>query len=111
LASSLTELVLRLQGEWYMTTPQECRVASFTPSFNVTFGLFTCADLIYTFPAATMAEQGIKHFLMPAAWTDEMSQMQVMAFAQGWSLEHNVTLVLSNLRTKTGHFNAMLTPC
>jgi len=35
---------------------------------------------------------------MPAAWSDEMAQMQVMAFAQGWSLKHGVTLILSNMR-------------
>ena len=85
-----------------MSTPQDCPLVSFTPSFNITFGLFTCADLIYPFPAATLAERGIRHFVMPAAWTDEMAQMQVMAFAQGWSLRHNATLVLSNLRTRTG---------
>lgn len=65
------------QGEWYMTTPQSCPIVSFTPKFNVTFGLFTCADLIYPFPAAELVDQGVRNFLMPAAWTDEMAQMQV----------------------------------
>ena len=30
------------------------------PSFNVTFGIFTCADLIYKYPAVAMVEDRMK---------------------------------------------------
>lgn len=60
-----------------MSVPKVCQKATFTPSFKVTFGLFTCADLIYKFPAVAMVDDGVTHFIMPAAWSDEMAQMQV----------------------------------
>ena len=89
-----------LWGERNVDIPQTCPMASFTTSFNVTFGLITCADLIYEFPASRLVrERHVEHFVMPAAWSDEMAQMQVLGFAQGWSLVHNVTLLLANHRT------------
>jgi len=88
-----------LWGEANVGVPANCPVASFTTRFNVTFGLMTCADLIYHFPASSLLERRVRHFLLPAAWSDEMAQMQVLAFAQGWSLQHNATLVVSNHRT------------
>ena len=88
-----------LWGEANVGVPSDCPVASFTTRFNVTFGLMTCADLIYRFPASSLLERGVRHFLLPAAWSDEMAQMQVLPFAQGWSLRHNATLVVSNHRT------------
>lgn len=88
-----------LWGEANVGVPADCPVASFTTRFNVTFGLMTCADLIYRFPAAALLQRGVRHFLLPAAWNDEMAQMQVLPFAQGWSLRHNATLVVSNHRT------------
>jgi predicted amidohydrolase len=84
---------LNLWGESYMSVPQNCPIASFQTG-NITFGLFTCADLIYSYPALSLVEQGVKasadqscresltpnpasqNFIMPAAWSDEMAQMQ-----------------------------------
>jgi len=88
---------LNLWGESYMTVPQDCPIVNFT-AFGEVFGLFTCADLIYSFPAETLVQRGIKNFVMPAAWSDEMAQMQVMAYAQGWSYRHQVNLILCNHR-------------
>ncbi|KOO24769.1 pantetheinase [Chrysochromulina tobinii] len=66
-----------LWGERNVDIPQSCPMASFTTSFNVTFGLITCADLIYEFPASRLVrERHVEHFVMPAAWSDEMAQMQ-----------------------------------
>lgn len=91
-----------LWGESNVDVPSTCPMASFTTSFGVEFGLITCADLIYEFPAERLqTERGISHFVLPAAWSDEMAQMQAMAFAQGWSLRHNATLILANHRTSS----------
>lgn len=90
-----------LWGEGNVAVPTDCPVASFSTSFGVTFGLITCADLIYSFPAGALLDRGVRDFVLPAAWSDEMAQMQVMAFAQGWSLRHNASLVVSNHRGRS----------
>ena len=42
---------LNLWGEPNVGVPANCPEASFTTRFGVTFGLITCADLIYNYPA------------------------------------------------------------
>ncbi|KAK3282141.1 hypothetical protein CYMTET_10114 [Cymbomonas tetramitiformis] len=90
-----------LWGEANMDVPQDCPEVEFTPSFGVRFGLITCADLIYQQPALELVMKGIKHFILPAAWSDDMAQMQVLGYAQGWSLRTGVTLTVCNQRTST----------
>ena len=90
-----------LWGEANMDVPLDCPHASFTTSFNVTFGLLTCADLIYAKPAAALLGEGIRNFLVPLAWSNEMAQMQVLGWAQAFSLRHAVNLVVANHRTSS----------
>lgn len=97
-----------LWGEPNVDVPETCPIASFTTSFGVTFGLFTCADLIYEFPAGRLVDRGIVDFVMPAAWSDEMAQMQVLGFSQAWSLVRNATLVVANHRTSSESGSAVL---
>eukprot|EP00403_Amphidinium_massartii_P036065 CAMPEP_0178440128 /NCGR_PEP_ID=MMETSP0689_2-20121128/36575_1 /TAXON_ID=160604 /ORGANISM="Amphidinium massartii, Strain CS-259" /LENGTH=494 /DNA_ID=CAMNT_0020062805 /DNA_START=68 /DNA_END=1548 /DNA_ORIENTATION=+ len=76
--------------------PSGCDVVSFPTHFGVTFGLFTCADLIYEHPAHHLLAAGIRDFAVPVAWSNEMSQMQVLGYAQGWSLSNGANLLLAN---------------
>jgi predicted amidohydrolase len=85
-----------LWGESNMDIPKDCPLQSFTTSFGVTFGVLTCADLIYKHPALTLLGQGVRDFVVPAAWSDGMAQMQALGYAQGWSLAHCVNVILSN---------------
>lgn len=89
---------MNLWGESNVEVPADCEEVTFRTSFNVTFGVITCADIIYEFPALSLVEKGIRDFVWPAAWTAEMAHLQVMAFGQGWSLRHGVNLLLSNLQ-------------
>eukprot|EP01052_Picozoa_sp_SAG31_P028169 SAG31_NODE_2696_length_5228_cov_2.063365_3_plen_397_part_00 len=91
----------------YFDEPVDCDLAtsSFTTSFGVRFGLFTCADLIYEYPAEALLlkqpdsnEQPISNFVAPMAWSDEMAQMQALPTFQGWSYTHCVNLVATNHR-------------
>ena len=72
-----------LWGETNVGVPSDCPVASFTTSFGITFGLITCADLIYRFPGSALLKQGVRHFVLPAAWSDEMAQMQARSRRMG----------------------------
>ena len=38
---------------------------TFTTSFGVEFGLFTCADLIFRDPAELMVGRGVKNYVVP----------------------------------------------
>lgn len=89
-----------LWGETNVDTPPLEKV-TFTTKFGETFGMITCADLIYNHPALDLVEQGVKNFVMPLAWSNEMAQMQALAYAQGWSLANKVNLVLANHRTSS----------
>lgn len=90
-----------LWGEVAVDASADCRAASFTlRDPNVTFGMFTCADLINGWPALHLASQGIRHFVMPLAWTNEMAQMQALSWLQSWSLVANATLLAANARDR-----------
>lgn len=96
-----------LWGEANIDVPP-AEAVSFTTKFGETFGMFTCADLIYQHPALDLVAKGIKNFVMPLAWSNEMAQMQSLAYAQGWSLANKVNLVLANHRTGSESGSAIL---
>ena len=53
-----------------MSTPRDCAEVAFNTTFGTTFGLFTCADLIYEQPALRLLQRrGVRHFVMPARLT------------------------------------------
>ena len=89
-----------LWGEANMDVPQSCPLATFATSFGVTFGLLTCADLIYARPAAALLAAGVTDFVVPLAWSNAMAQMQVLPWAQAFSLAHGVNLVVANHKTR-----------
>lgn len=90
---------VNLWGETNMDTPQDCPEASFKTSFGVEFGVITCADLIYEYPAVALVERNITNFLVPVAWDDSMAQMQVLGWAQAFSLRFSVNVVMCNHRS------------
>lgn len=92
---------LNMWGEPNVDVPSDCGEGVFTTTFGVTFGMFTCADVMYQYPTLDLVSKGVTDFVMPAAWSNEMADMQVMGYAQGWSYFHQTNLVLSNLRGGT----------
>jgi len=88
---------VNLWGESWMDASTSRQLATFTPKeIGVKFGLFTCADVIYSWPALHLVEQGVRHFAMPLAWSNEMAQMQPLGWVQSWSRVANATLLASN---------------
>ena len=90
-----------LWGEANIDVPQSCPLATFTTNFGVTFGLLTCADLIYARPAAALLAAGVTDFVVPLAWSNAMAQMQILPWAQAFSLTHSVNLVVANHKTRS----------
>jgi len=84
-----------LWGETNIDVPP-VETVSFKTKFGETFGMFICADLIYQHPAQDLVQSGVKNYVMSLAWSNEMAQMQAMAYAQGWSIANRVNLVFAN---------------
>lgn len=66
-------------------------------SFGVTFGIFTCKDILYDDPGVVLVREGVKHFLYSAA-IPLIGSTAVRTF----SWVHNVTMVYGNLQTGQG---------
>eukprot|EP00929_Paragymnodinium_shiwhaense_P112667 TRINITY_DN80934_c0_g1_i1.p1 TRINITY_DN80934_c0_g1~~TRINITY_DN80934_c0_g1_i1.p1 ORF type:complete len:491 (-),score=80.82 TRINITY_DN80934_c0_g1_i1:40-1512(-) len=92
---------LNLWGETAIDVPKKCEIVSFTPRFGEKIGLATCADLIYQHPLHDLVDSGVKNFVVPVAWSNELAQMQVLAYAQGWSAVNGVNLVVVNQNARS----------
>mmetsp|Transcript_13922 Transcript_13922/g.30025 ORF Transcript_13922/g.30025 Transcript_13922/m.30025 type:complete len:455 (-) Transcript_13922:156-1520(-) len=89
---------MNLWGEAPNVDAASCSPGDFTLADGTRIGVITCADLIYEHPLKDLLARGVRNFVMPAAWSNEMADMQVMAYAQGWSAATGASLVLSNHR-------------
>lgn len=88
-----------LWGETALDESKECSPKSFRVSgFEVTFGIFICADLIHAWPALELIRQGVRHFVMPLSWSNEMAQMQPLGWQQAWSYQMKAVLLVANTR-------------
>ncbi|CAK9108144.1 Pantetheinase (Pantetheine hydrolase) (Tiff66) (Vascular non-inflammatory molecule 1) (Vanin-1) [Durusdinium trenchii] len=76
-------------------SPKTFRIKGFE---SVPFGLFICADLIHAWPSLELVTQGIRHFVMPLSWSNEMAQMQPMGWQQAWSSLSQSVLLAANTR-------------
>lgn len=43
-------------------------LVTFRTDFNVTFGVFTCFDLVFHYPANALVERGVRNFVFPTMW-------------------------------------------
>eukprot|EP00928_Gymnodinium_smaydae_P036300 TRINITY_DN25389_c0_g4_i1.p1 TRINITY_DN25389_c0_g4~~TRINITY_DN25389_c0_g4_i1.p1 ORF type:complete len:540 (-),score=87.14 TRINITY_DN25389_c0_g4_i1:153-1772(-) len=90
-----------LWGEEYLDAGVSCQASVFTPHIlNVTFGVFTCADLVHSWPALHLVSKGVRHFVMPLAWSNEMMQMEPLGWIQAWTSLTNSTVLAANGRQK-----------
>jgi len=69
---------------------------AFTTSFGVTFGLFTCSDLLYKEPALGLVERGVKYFIFTTAWANSLPYFMSIAIQQAWSRKTDTYLLASN---------------
>ena len=92
---------MNLWGEPSFSTPKTCDATYFgiTPTGSdsqIKIGIMTCADLVFGYPQSALFKEQVDVFILPVAWSNVMPQMQVLAYAQGWSLINNKTIVISN---------------
>ena len=76
---------------------------SFDTSFGVTFGTFTCYDLLFKEPANCLLSKNIKNFVLPTAWGSSYPFYMSIAVQQGWSRKHRVNFLAANQHFKLSY--------
>ena len=78
-------------------TPQKAEIVIFETSFGVTFGVFTCFDMLFHDPAITLVEKyGIRNIVFPTAWMDGFPILASVEYQQAWSRLTCVNLLAAN---------------
>lgn len=60
-------------GEVWFNITSEAEISVFDTDFGVTFGIFTCFDIIFEEPAVSLAKVvGVRDVVFPTAWYSEL---------------------------------------
>ena len=70
---------------------------SFRTNFGVTFGIFTCYDILFDNPTGCLLDSSINNFVFPTAWGNKYPFYMSTIVQQGWSYRNKVNLLASNL--------------
>ena len=79
-----------------MPPSTEPSAVSFQTSIGITFGTFTCFDILYCTPPLTLVNQGVKNFVFPTVWGSAFPFYVSIAFQQSWSRRTRTNLLASN---------------
>lgn len=78
-------------------TPQKAEIVIFKTSFGITFGVFTCFDMLFHDPAITLVEKyGVRNIVFPTAWFDGFPILASVEYQQAWSRLTCVNLLAAN---------------
>ena len=84
-------------------TPHSTPHAVFKTSFGVTFGTFTCFDILYCDPPLELLNMGIRNFVFPTAWGNNYPFYTSIAFQQAWSRRTGSNFLAANLHFPNKH--------
>ncbi|XP_055597095.1 vanin-like protein 1 [Uranotaenia lowii] len=70
-------------------------IVSFETDFGVTFGTFTCYDLIFEEPAIQMVRNGVTDFIFTSMWFSQLPFLTAVQIQQAWAYANNVNLLAS----------------
>lgn len=90
------------QHPWFtaiFNPPPSLQVISFTTSFNVTFGVFTCYDILFSDPSSELLAKGLRHFVYSVAVDIPLIETSMVSL---WSWTHSSTILVSNDSTDRG---------
>ena len=83
--------------ELQFNTPQKAEIVFFKTAFGITFGVFTCFDMLFHDPAITLIEKyGIRNIAFPTAWMDGFPILASVEYQQAWSRLTCVNLLAAN---------------
>lgn len=86
-------------------------IVTFETDFGVTFGMFTCFDLLFAKPPLELIKRDVKNFVFPAMWTSEPPFLTATQIFESWAYANNVNLIAAGTNydlagsTGTGVFN------
>ena len=83
------------ENEIYDIPPLE--VVSFTTKFGVTFGMFTCFDILFDSPAMNLVDNGVKNFVYTTFWGSQFPDLVSIAVQQSWSMLTSTNLIAANI--------------
>lgn len=89
----------------------EPEYVTFETDFGVTFGVFTCFDLLFARPALELVKRDVRDFVFPAFWTSEPPFLTAVQIFESWAYANNVNLITAGTNydpagaTGTGVFN------
>ncbi|XP_015435413.1 PREDICTED: vanin-like protein 2 [Dufourea novaeangliae] len=93
---------VNLYMEKQFDTVEPPEVVTFNTDFNVTFGTFTCFDILFYVPALNLTRtNGITNIVYTTAWFSEAPFLTAVQTQFGWSYAEDVNLLAA------GYHNAM----
>ena len=84
-------------------TPHPTPHVVFNTSFGVTFGTFTCYDILYCDPPLELLNMGVRNFVFPTAWGNSYPFYTSIAFQQAWSWRASSNFLAANLHFPNKH--------
>ena len=84
-------------------TPDPIPHVNFTTSFGVTFGTFTCYDILFCDPPLELVDAGISNFVFPTAWGNSYPFYTSIAFQQAWSRKTQSNFLAANQHFPNAH--------
>ena len=84
-------------------TPHPTPHVVFNTSFGVTFGTFTCYDILYCDPPLELLNMGVRNFVFPTAWGNSYPFYTSIAFQQAWSWRTSSNFLAANLHFPNKH--------
>ncbi|XP_055594724.1 vanin-like protein 2 [Uranotaenia lowii] len=86
-------------------------IVTFETDFGVTFGIFTCFDLLFARPALELVKRDVTDIIFPSMWVSEPPFLTSTQIFESWAYANNVNLIASGTNyapagsTGTGVFN------
>ena len=76
--------------------PPSVEVVTFKVSFGITFGIFTCYDILFCDPPFKLIQEGVKNVIFPTYWGNEFPFYISSHLQQGWSWRTGVNFIGAN---------------
>ena len=76
--------------------PPTTEVVTFKVSFGVTFGIFTCYDILFCDPPFKLLQEGVRDIIFPTYWGNEFPFYISSHLQQGWSWRTGVNFIACN---------------
>ncbi|XP_031327982.1 vanin-like protein 2 isoform X2 [Photinus pyralis] len=75
------------------------KIVTFVTDFNVTFGIFTCFDLLFRYPAMeVLSNPEVTDVIFPTAWYSETPFLQGLSIQHGYAKSKGVNMLASALQ-------------